>query len=80
LRRELGRIRRRDGAFRCGLYSDPANPARLVETFVVKSWGEHLRQHIRMTEADRKIEERALAFHLDQGLPPTTHLIAESVS
>ena len=78
--RELRRIRRRDGAFRWGLYGDPTDPARFVETFLVESWAEHLRQHTRSTEADRKIEERALAFHLDQGLPPTTHLIAESVS
>ena len=57
-----------------------ADPGHFVEMFLVESWAEHLRQHTRITEADRKIEERALAFHLDQGLPPTTHLIAESMS
>jgi MFS family permease len=77
--REMRRIRRRDGAFRWGLYSDPANPGRFMETFLVESWGEHLRQHTRITEGDRKIEERVLSFHLDQGPPSTTHLISERV-
>jgi len=77
--RAVRRIRRRDGAFRWGLYSDPANPERFTETFLVESWGEHLRQHTRITEADRKSEERVLSFHLDEGPPPTTHLISEKV-
>jgi len=77
--REIRRIRRRDGAFRWGLYSDPATPGRFVETYLVESWGEHLRQHTRVTEADRKIEELVLSFNLDEGLPLTKHLIAERV-
>jgi MFS family permease len=77
--REMRRLRRRDGAFRWGLYSDTADPGRFVETFLVESWAEHLRQHTRITEADRKIEERVFAFHLDDGLPQATHLIAERV-
>src|SRR5215471_2077796 len=77
--REMRRLRRRDGAFRWGLYSDPATPGRYVETYLVESWGEHLRQHTRITEADRKIEERVFSFNLDKGLPPTEHLIAERV-
>jgi len=77
--REMKRVRRRDGAFRWGLYSDTADPSRFVETFVVESWAEHLRQHTRITEADRKIEERVFAFHLGDGPPEATHLIAERV-
>jgi len=77
--REMRRVRRRDGAYRWGLYSDTADPGRFVETFVIESWGEHLRQHTRITEADRKIEERVFAFHLDDGPPKAKHLIAEHV-
>jgi MFS family permease/quinol monooxygenase YgiN len=77
--REMKRVRRRDGAFRWGLYSDAADPGRFVETYLVESWAEHLRQHTRITEADRKIEERAFAFHLDDGRPQAAHLVAESV-
>ena len=77
--REMRRIRKRDGAFRWGLYSDTADPSRFVETFVVESWGEHLRQHSRITEADRRIEEQVNSFHLDDGPPEAKHLIAERV-
>lgn len=77
---EMKRVRRRDGAFRWGLYSDTADPGRFVETYLVESWAEHLRQHTRITEADRNIEERVYAFHLDDGPPAVSHLVAESVS
>jgi MFS family permease len=45
--------RLRDGAFRASLYADPADPHRYIETFVVESWAEHLRQHERLTVSDR---------------------------
>lgn len=77
--RDMRRVRRRDGAFRWGLYSDTGDPGRFVETFVVESWGEHLRQHTRITEADRKIEERVFSFHLGDNPPKAKHLIAERV-
>jgi quinol monooxygenase YgiN len=77
--RDMRRVRRRDGAFRWGLFSDTSNPGRFVETFVIESWGEHLRQHTRVTEADREIEERAFSFHLGEGPPQAKHLIAERV-
>jgi len=68
-------LRLRDGAYRWGLYNDQARPTRFVETFVVESWAEHLRQHERVTIADRKIEDVACAFHVG-GTPPTVaHLI-----
>src|SRR6266404_392675 len=77
--RDLQRIRRRDGASRWHLYSDPSEPGRFIETFIVESWAEHLRQHGRGTEADRKTEERVFAFHLGEGAPVATHLISEHV-
>ncbi len=77
--REIRRIRRRDGAFRWGLYSDPAILGRFVEAYLVESWGEHLRQHARITEADRKIEETIVACQLNGVLPPAKHLISERV-
>lgn len=56
--REYGRTRRRDGASRWGICRDLENPNRYLETFVVSSWDEHVRQHDRLTRADSKIEER----------------------
>jgi MFS family permease len=67
--------RLRDGAFRASLYFDPANPRRYVETFVVESWAEHLRQHERLTVTDRIAEERALAFHVGDEPPLMSHYI-----
>ncbi len=72
----MRRIRRRDGAIRWGLFEDAAAPGRYIETFVVASWAEHLRQHERVTVSDREIEERAFAFHLGEGPPHVTHWIA----
>lgn len=74
----MRRIRRRDGAIRWGLYEDAAMPGRYIETFVVESWAEHLRQHERITVSDREIEERAFAFHQGADPPKVTHWIASS--
>jgi MFS family permease len=52
------RIRRRDGAYRWGVYRDIAVADRYLEIFLVHSWGEHLRQHDRQTKDDRELEQR----------------------
>ena len=53
---ELGRIRRRDGALPLGPVRGPrAARACYLETFVVDSWSEHLRQHERLTVADLEL-------------------------
>lgn len=49
LMRHVERHRRRTGAYRWGLFRDLAVPDRFLETFVVSSWAEHLRQHHRRT-------------------------------
>jgi MFS family permease len=72
-----GEIKRRDGALRWNLFRDTADPGRFVETFVVDSWGEHARQHGRITKADREVEERMQAFHVGASPPRISHLIAE---
>ena len=65
--------RRRTGATRWNLYRDAADPARFIETFLVPSWEEHLRQHHeRLTGTDQDIERRALA--LADGPPRVAHL------
>ena len=72
---ELGRVRRRDGAVDWGLFEDVAEQGRYLETFVVESWAEHLRQHERATVADRQIWERVRSFHLPDGPPTVSHLV-----
>lgn len=56
--RRYERVRRRDGAYRWGIFHNLESPALYMEVFLVVSWAEHLRQHERFTLADRKIEER----------------------
>ena len=72
------RLRLRDGALRWNLFQDAAEPTRWVETVLVESWNQHLRQHARITHADREIEAAAHAFHRGDGNPRVSHLIASS--
>jgi hypothetical protein len=71
----FGRERRRDGAYRWGVFEDTADPARFIETFLVDSWLEHLRQHQRVTNADRVLQTQVQGFQLE-GTPKITHMIA----
>jgi MFS family permease len=77
--RNVRRVRRRDGATRWGLFRDPAAPGRFVESFLVESWAEHLRQHARGTASDREMVQCIMAFHIGPRQPAVTHLIAEHV-
>jgi predicted MFS family arabinose efflux permease len=72
---ELGRVRRRDGAYRWNLYEDLEAPGCYLETFVVDSWEEHLRQHARLTVADLDVERRAKAMHRGPEPPAVRHLL-----
>jgi MFS family permease len=69
-----GRVRRRDGAFRWGVYRDVEEADRYVETFLVSSWAEHLRQHERSTNADRAIEGRLRTYVTSA--PSVRHLVS----
>jgi MFS family permease len=72
---ELGRLRRRDGAYAWNVYEDLADPERYLETFMVDSWQEHLRQHERLTVADVELEQRAKSMHRGPGPPVVRHLL-----
>jgi predicted MFS family arabinose efflux permease len=69
------RERRRDGAYRWGIFEDPADNGRFIETFLTDSWLEHLRLHQRVTKADRISEEAVRRFQIGDG-PKITHLIS----
>jgi MFS family permease len=70
---QYGRIRRRDGAYRWGIYRDTEIADRYLEIFLVHSWAEHLRQHERQTQADRELEQRLFSYIA--GEPEVRHLI-----
>jgi hypothetical protein len=74
--RALEPIRLRDGATLWAVYHELSQPGRYLETFVVDSWLEHLRQHDRVTVADRIVEERVQRFHRAETPPAVSHLIA----
>jgi MFS family permease len=73
--RAMRRVRRRDGAYRWGVFEDVADPGCFVETYVVRSWAEHLRQHERFTAEDLVVRDRVRSFHVDEDPPRVSHFI-----
>lgn len=71
----LGHIRRRDGAYRWDLYADLERPGCYLETFVVDSWSEHLRQHDRLTVADLELTKLTRSFHRGDQPPTVRHML-----
>jgi predicted MFS family arabinose efflux permease len=71
----LSQERRRDGAYAWGVFEDAAEEGRFLETFLVESWLEHLRQHERVTNADRLLQDAVHQFQTG-GTPEVTHFIA----
>ena len=67
------RIRRRDGAYRWGIFRDTEAADHYLEIFLVNSWAEHLRQHDRQTQADRQLEQSLLTYLVKD--PQVRHLI-----
>jgi len=73
---DMRRVRRRGGAINWAVYEDILQPGIFVETFVVGSWMEHLRQLERYTMNDKKIENRVYAFHQGEQMPVARYLVA----
>jgi hypothetical protein len=72
----LAEQRKRDGAYGWDVFEDASQSGRFVETFYSASWLEHLRQHERVTQADRLLQEQVNAFHRGDDPPRVSHLIA----
>ena len=70
----LAHERRRDGGYDWNLFQDSAHPERMIETWLVDSWLEHMRQHRRVTRADQASEERVGRFSREA--PRITHYVA----
>ncbi|MDG4663749.1 MFS transporter [Mycobacterium sp. 236(2023)] len=67
----LGRSRQRTGAAQWRVFRSVEQESTFVETFIVRSWGEHMQQHrTRLTEQDLLIE-RTVENYTDE--PPVTH-------
>jgi MFS family permease len=76
---DLRNLRLRDGAINWGLFRDVENPSRYVETFVVESWAEHLRQHERITKTDKEIQDKVYTFHVGKADPVVDHFIGTAI-
>lgn len=73
---DMRRVRRRGGGMNWAVYEDILQPGIFVETFVVGSWMEHLRQLERYTMNDRKIQLRVQTFHQGEQMPVARYLVA----
>jgi MFS family permease len=74
--RRVGRSRRRTGAVRWAVYRDAARPQRFIETFIVPSWDEHIRQHGRRTASDADLQQSVREFLQDGAEPEVSHFVA----
>ena len=70
------RARRATGATSWSVYRDTAHEHEFIETFVVPTWGEHLRQHARRTADDADLQEALRPFLVDGVLPHAHHYVA----
>lgn len=74
--RLVARVRRRTGATDWSVYRDADKPHRFIETFVLPSWDEHLRQHLRRTVTDQVLQEDLHRFLRPGTAPTAKHFVA----
>jgi MFS family permease len=73
---ELRHSRRRTGASSWRVWHELERPGRYLESFMLASWDEHLRQHERVTIADRARQQRVRDLLGVDEPPLVTHMIA----
>jgi MFS family permease len=71
------KMRRRNGAYFWELFHDSADPARYIECFMDESWLEHLRQHERVSVADREIQRRVKQYLRKGESTRSSHWLAD---
>lgn len=72
---KLGQIRRRNGAMRWALYSDPFDPKVYIETYVLETWLARGRQLERFTVADQKVRDEVFSYHQLETRPTVSRLL-----
>lgn len=75
---EVRLVRLSTGAYRWRLFRNTADPTRLTEVMILRSWEDHLAQHRRIDDAAANLLRRARSFDRADG-PLTRHLIAIDV-
>ena len=74
--RLVGRVRRRTGAMSWSVYRDAERAHRFIETFVLPSWHEHMRQHQRRTVTDAVLQEDVRQYLRPGTAPTAKHFVA----
>lgn len=77
LMQESRRSRISQGALDWQVLQDLYDPGHIVEQVIDESWTEHLRRFDRVTEADVRLRERKLAFHVAAEPPVVSRFILE---
>ncbi|MCC8363703.1 MFS transporter [Lysobacter sp. A6] len=72
----LGESRRRDGALQWSVLEDVAQPGTWLESFIVGSWSEHLRQHQRVTGEERRLQAGIAEALVPGAAPVVRHFLA----
>jgi len=75
LMEEVRVVRRRIGASRWGLFEDASTPGHFLESFVVPSWGDYLRQRSRYTTGDIRVLDAAMALDASPNGPTVSHFV-----
>jgi MFS family permease len=74
--KELGKRRKRDGAFVWGILENTESENDFIEHFMLESWLDHLRQHERVTNEDRRLQEKIQQFLTAGTTPQISHYIS----
>ncbi len=68
-------MRMRNGAIRWGVFQDAQQPERFIETFVVDSWLNFLRQRERYSVPDRALRDHVWSFHQGPSPPAVSYML-----
>jgi MFS family permease/quinol monooxygenase YgiN len=71
-------LRLREGTLRWNLFQDAAQPERWMETMLLESWNDYLRQHERVSIESAEVEARAHAFHEGTEPPRVSHMLSSA--
>ena len=72
---QLGKSRQRDGAHSWDCFADTTVPDSYLETYVVATWLDHLRQHERISRQDAQVQIRIRALLRAGTVPVITHYV-----
>lgn len=78
--KQLGKSRRRDGAYAWDILEDAVVEGHYIEYYMLESWLEHLRQHERVTNTDRQIQEQLRTLLVEGTIPKVTHFVGPNAN